>query len=104
MYKNKKCLNVEILLIFLLVFLIKTYPVFSQTSQDFFYDSNLNSIKKNNLNDFNSQLNQKQSDISNYANFIGYSYKEAKIDYNFSFFSYNSQALVSISFSSHNNQ
>ena len=92
MYKNKKCLSAKILSIFLLVFLIKTYPVFSQTSQDFFYQSNLNSIKKNNLNDFNSQLNQKQSDISNYANFIGYSYKEAKIDYNLSFLSYNSQA------------
>ena len=92
MYKNKTCLNVERLSVFLLVFLIKTYPVFSQTSQDFFYHSNLDSIKKNNLNGFNSQLNQKQSDISNYANFIGYSYKEAKIDYNLSFLSYNSQA------------
>ena len=65
-------------------FFIKTYPVFSETSQDFFYDSNLNSPS--------NQLNQKQSDISNYANFIGYSYKEAKIDYNLSFFSYNSQS------------
>ena len=92
MYKNKICLNVEILSIFLLVFFIKTYPVFSQTSQDFFYESNLNSIKKNNLNGFNNHLNQKQSDISNYANFIGYSYKEAKIDYNLSFPSYNSQS------------
>ena len=93
MYKNKICLNVEILLIFILVFFIKTYPVFSETSQDFFYHSNLNSINNNNLNVVNNQLNQKQSDISNYANFIGYSYKEAKIDYNLSFLSYNSQAL-----------
>ena len=85
LYKNKKCLNVEILSIFILVFFIKTYPVFSETSQDFFYHSNLNSPKKNNLTGFNNHLNQKQSDISNYANFIGYSYKEAKIDYNFSF-------------------
>ena len=93
MYKNKRCLNVEILLIFLLVFLIKICPVFSQTSQDFFYDSNLGSIKKSNPNSPSNQLNLKQSDISNYANFIGYSYKEAKIDYNFSFPSYNSQSL-----------
>ena len=102
MYKNKKCLSAKILSIFLLVFLIKTYPVFSQTSQDFFYQSNLNSIKKNNLNDFNSQLNQKQSDISNYANFIGYSYKEANIDYNLSFLSYNSQAQSQAYFHSYN--
>ena len=84
-YKNKICLNVEILLIFLLVFFFKVL-------QDFFYDSNLDSINNNNLNAVNNQLNQKQSDISNYANFIGYSYKEAKIDYNLSFLSYNSQA------------
>ena len=93
MYKNKIYFNVEILSIFVLVFFIKTYPVFSETSQDFFYDSNLDSIKKSNPNNPSNQLNLKQSDISNYANFIGYSYKEAKIDYNFNFLSYNSQAL-----------
>ena len=93
LYKNKICLSVEILLIFVLVFFIKTYSVFSETSQDFFYDSNLNSIKNNNPSGPSNQLNLKQSEISNYANFIGYSYKEAKIDYNFSFFSYNSQSL-----------
>ena len=92
MHKNKRCLNVEILSIFVFIFFIKTYPVFSETSQNFFYDSNLGSIKKSNPNSPSNQLNLKQSDISNYANFIGYSYKEAKIDYNFSFFSYNSQS------------